>query len=404
VARLDTIPWKLSVILTLLLAAAFILQACSCESKDDDGGVDNDNDDTDDDDNGDDTAEGWYIYEIDSEGYAEFTSIAIDSNNKVHISYSYTHAPEMGVRYATNMSGSWEIFDVEIAPWSGFHTSIAVDSGGKAHISYHDMGTHPEFIEYATNGSGSWQVVGVGEVGFSTDMMGMNDIALDSSDRVHIAYYYCGDVDPYDDSCLSGDLKYATNGSGSWQIFTIDSEGDTGWYPSIAMDSNGKVHISYVVSEVELLYITNRTSTWQRFEVAAGSDMGRTSIALDSGDKVHLSYHSNGDLMYATNASGEWQVFTIQAGDDMGHFNSIAVDSRGGVHIAYNNGVDKDLRYATNSSGEWEILTIDSGGDAGRYCSIAVDSDDYVHISYYYFETGDNAHGDLKYATNRPQR
>jgi len=73
-------------------------------------------------------------------------------------------------------------------------------------------------------------------------------IALDSNDRVHISYY--------DDT--NEDLKYATNASGSWQTYTIDSGGAVGEYTSIAIDSNDKVHISYFDDIYDdLKYATN---------------------------------------------------------------------------------------------------------------------------------------------------
>ena len=58
------------------------------------------------------------------------------------------------------------------------------------------------------------------------------DMAIDGSDKLHIAYY----------DNLNEDLKYATDTSGSWQTQTIYSAGTTGLYPSIALDDLGMVH------------------------------------------------------------------------------------------------------------------------------------------------------------------
>jgi PKD repeat protein len=70
---------------------------------------------------------------------------------------------------------------------------------------------------------------------------------LDSLDKVHISYY---DV-------TNGDLKHATNASGSWVTETVDSAGDVGQYTSIAIDSSDYVHISYYdATNGDLKYVT----------------------------------------------------------------------------------------------------------------------------------------------------
>ena len=58
---------------------------------------------------------------------------------------------------------------------------------------------------------------------------------LDTDDAPYIVYY----------DKTNGNLKYATNRTGSWNITTIDSIGDVGYYPSIVVESNDRSHISY---------------------------------------------------------------------------------------------------------------------------------------------------------------
>lgn len=77
-------------------------------------------------------------------------------------------------------------------------------------------------------------------------------IALDSNDKVHISYF--------DET--NWDLKYATNTSGSWEIFTLDSDGLVGEHTSIALDSNDGVHISYYdYTNKDLKYATNTSGS-----------------------------------------------------------------------------------------------------------------------------------------------
>ena len=111
-----------------------------------------------------------------------------------------------------------------------------------------------------------------------------SSIALDSNNKVHISYY---DQDSTDGS--NYDLKYITNESGSWVITTVDSSGTVGYYTSIAIDSNNKVHISYYDNtNADVKYATNASGSWVTTTV--DSTGGYTSIAIDSNNKVHISY------------------------------------------------------------------------------------------------------------------
>lgn len=406
------------VVIGVLLLAILFIAACTCNN----GGIDNDdinddmdddnddiNDDSDDDDVDDDIAEDWYVYTIDSENIVgEYTSIATDSNSKVHISYfNYgSYGSREDLQYATNTSDTWEIVTIDEEGRVGKNTSIAINAGSNVHISYFDSSKNS--IRYATNKSRSWQTFTIGSVGEFMD--GYNSIALDSNDKAHIAYFRCGVWNNEDNGCENGSLKYATYSSSTWQIFTIDSSSykEAGWHPSIAVDSNDKIHISYgkcpygnSAMEGQLMYATNASKSWQIFGISelASASEGYSSIAIDSNGKVHISYYGFWrNLMYATNSSGTWQIFTIDSSENVGAFNSIAIDSNNKIHISYYDDASGDLKYATNKSGTWQSLVVHSAGVVGLFTSIAIDPDGYVHISYY-----DSTNADLKYATNRPQ-
>ena len=81
----------------------------------------------------------------------------------------------------------------------GWHTSIAIDSNDAVHISYRDD-TNQD-LKYATNTSGYWATVSVDTSG---DVGSFTSIVIDSNDAVHISYY--------DDT--NYDLKYATCSNG----------------------------------------------------------------------------------------------------------------------------------------------------------------------------------------------
>ena len=79
------------------------------------------------------------------------------------------------------------------------YTSIAIDSSNKAHISYYD--DNKLRLEICDKRLGNWVTTTVDSAG---DVGQYTSIAIDSSNKAHISYY----------DCTNGDLKYATNASG----------------------------------------------------------------------------------------------------------------------------------------------------------------------------------------------
>jgi hypothetical protein len=145
-----------------------------------------------------------------------------------------------------------------------------------------------------------------------------------------------------------------------------------------------------------------KTGIWLRETAAPWS--GRvgwwSSIALDSSGNAHIAYNGYDDadiLAYTTNETGSWVPETVEWCEvcNMGAFNSIALDSSGNVHISY--ATAWHLQYATNATGSWIVEDrVDYDPDWGTFrgTSIALDSSGYAHISYHL--TG----ADVRYATN----
>jgi len=135
----------------------------------------------------------WTIEAIDMPKYLTNFSqraIALDSNNHPHIVYGGGH-----LYYAYYDGAQWQYGTVDSSSGVGIYASIAIDSQDKVHISYYDWTN--EDLKYATNASGSWVIYTVD----SAEQVGLDtSIAIDSLDKVHISYL----------DSTNGDLKYAT--------------------------------------------------------------------------------------------------------------------------------------------------------------------------------------------------
>lgn len=311
----------------------------------------------------------------------KYTSLAINSADKVHISYfDESIDPFYGsLKHATDASGSWltEMLDIAGAK----HNSLVLDSAGNLHISYSWAGG----LRYVTNATGAWVI----EMVDSDPESLYTSIAVDSADNIHIIYY--------SDNPTFGGLRYASNVSGGWVIETVDSGWGIGEFCSIAVDISGKVHISYTAggSTSEMRYATKATGSWVT-ETVDSFHGTATSIAVDTLGDVHISYYLGtfwGGLMYATNQTGTWVNEVIDNGAGIGLYTSIGLDSLNNIHVSYYDQVNGDLRHATNLFCAWVVETVDSNGTVGMYSSIALDSTDNAHISYF-----DEGNGSLIHA------
>ncbi len=306
---------------------------------------------------------------------------------------------------------TWDTDTVDSAGSVGWWTSIALDSSGGPHISYFDRINLN--LKYARQLL-PW--LWVTETVDSAGRVGeFSSLALDPSGYPHITYL--------DFVAMNNrDLKYARKlPGGGWKAETVDSEGDVGWFPSIAVDSSGQPHISYYDFDNgsgagKLKYATRSTSGgWSIETVDSAGDVGAyTSIALDSSGRPHISYFdfTNGNLKYARRActrvdgkSGAlgifcfWSKVTVDTADVVSGFTSIALDSSGLPHISYTvfGGGYSEVKYARRfSSGSWSLETVDTGG-VGMQTSVALDSSGLPHISY-----PDNVNHTLKYARKQP--
>lgn len=181
--------------------------------------------------------------------------------------------------------------------------------------------------------------------------------------RLHVVYR----------SQTNGNLLYATcdldcTQPDQFDRGIVDSLGDVGGAPSIAVDENERLHVVYQDIGVQLFkYATCNAGTsdctllanWTRVQLSQFPPAGGSSaIAIDpETNRIHTVYQNDatGVLLYATclsgcGAIGGWVRGAVTVASDNGRAPAITVDVNNRLHVTYHDAVNGDLRYTTCAS------------------------------------------------------
>ena len=199
-----------------------------------------------------------------------------------------------------------------------------------------------------------------------------------------------------------------------WDIQTVEHWGDNGTANSIALDSLGRTHISYIEFDYfsgiyYLKYAYWDGNAWQTEYLGQTGDVspGKTSLVIDSNDRPHIcfTYSILGNrplIVHIMFKGSTWEGFFI----DYGASGSLSIDIDDNLHISYSNPYSviinnvtvprSDLKYTCGKGQNWQIQTIEYGGRIGEESSMALDSQMRPHIAYRDFGV---VNGQLKYAS-----
>jgi hypothetical protein len=388
----------------------------------------------------------WEKLKVDKDGTVGwYTSMAIDSDNKIHISY---HSPSAGTLKYALLTSSLDVSEIKtiVSKASvnlGLFTSIALGTDKLPGVVYYNL--TEGILSYIKKTSSGW-TTSFNIASDSRDYGPATSLALNSSGVPYISYLdeSLGNlmmarslgVDYWDNTRLLStphaglfssiklhndspriafydsdehDLMYADYSTGSWVFSDVDTYNDRGQYVSLALAINGNPHISYYdVTEGDLIYRTYNSGWATVQKPDKVGDVGLyTSIVLDDDNSPHISYYdaTNTALKYVHMTSiGAWAVPEVVEGGtsqnpdtiDVGKYSSIALDSSGNPHISYYDATNGNLKYASKNGSTWVTSTIDeSTNDVGMYSSLAINTNnDIPHISYL-----DATDKDLKYVT-----
>jgi hypothetical protein len=334
-----------------------------------------------------------------SENLVGYVSLALEPNtNAVNLSYFDACLQDLRYAYKQDSSDIWHTMSIDGSGTNvGLFASLAMDNSGNRHISYHDFDISG--LKYAYGPSGpndiSWQIY---KVDTSGNKGKYTSLAVDNEGNRHISYF--------DDASNEG-LKYAYGPAGtgdiSWQIYKVDYSGDTGQLASLALDNEGNRHISYLDgTNFGLKYAFgpagNSDISWQIYKVDSSGDTGLfSSLALDNSGNRHISYldGSNFDLKYAFRPAGNsdisWQIYNVDQSGFVGVYTSIAIHpNTQKPSISYFKVYDlstnsAELRIAKQIlDTTWEIgvldISVNVGTNSGSYFKFDINGDE--HLSF----------------------
>jgi len=323
-----------------------------------------------------------------------YNAIVMDSNGHIHVvhinggNYQIRHSVYDGTSWSSvkiNDCGSTYCWDVH----------MVIDDNDDLHVAYTTYTSWAETLVYMHYDGTTW----TDELVSSNAMLGPVGIAVDSNNHPHISYavsgQYCGDG-----------LRIASNDGSSWTYDAVDLGSNRGCDSAMVIDENDNIYIAYQNrDESKLKIATDKSGSWDAYTVDTGTSPSNlypgymTSMAMDGQGQFHIAHfdEKDDDLRYSTGApNSQWTTTIVESAGHTGRDPSIALDTSGNVHIVYNSWSGWDLKYAiyNSTTSSWDPSSISTTGDVGKGNSLFIDQNGVMHVAFS-DETGDV----LKYAT-----
>jgi len=332
---------------------------------------------------------GWKITVIDSNGnVGRYCSIAIDSQNHLHIAYQ--DVGNLDLKYAYYDGSAWHTETVYPPGDTGYYPRIAVDSNNTPHIIWYDKSNGNVRYAFWDSGAGVWNDKGFVPRPCRDD--GNIGILIDSNDRPHLFYATGNKVrHVWHDgtSWQEEDVASAGDGTKSWTMETA-TKNDVMWI-TINLWNND----SWIPSRFTRLYICYSTvgsGTWDRETVVGkGSTYGPVvgkfaSLAFSStGTTPHvLAWNSDSDTIFLYGkVSGSWtSLYSVALNVGDSTFNRLVLDSQDKFHVVYYDKNTQRLIYTRKQGLGWpseEILgSIDLNG-----LDMVIDGNDNLYVVFY---------------------
>ncbi len=306
----------------------------------------------------DECAAGCCTWHLESVGPGSSPQMVLDDDGHPHVAARGGNQ----VRYIHWDGAQWVQDDIDGSSYPSGVVSIALDSTGAPHLAYASEDSWS--LYYARLTATGWDVELVLEL---DDTTFEHSIVVDDQDRPHIAF---------EDNAL----KYAHFDGAQWQIETIDQHGQG---PSMAVDSDGNIHISHSrrFGGAGHLYTRQDGAQWITEEVSEERSSS-SSMVLDEDNRPHIVTQSQeGQTLWLRYYHFNGMTWTVVDFDELEYSTapSIAVDQSASPTIAFR---DNDGLHSIRWDGsQWVESVVFSGNVGGRH-SIATDDDDHPYFLF----------------------
>ena len=237
-------------------------------------------------------------------GYSECPSIAIDSNDIIHIVWQddspgnreiyYKNSSDGGATWSAATRLTWRAGDSE-------NPDISIDSSDNIHVFWQDVspGNAELYYKKSTDSGSTWTVQ---RITWSSGHSIRPDAAIDSSDNIFLVWVdrTPGNYETY--------FKKSTDSGASWlgtnRLTWTSAEDDS---PAVATDSSNNIHILWLddvggANGLQYKQSTDSGSSWTKQRLTwTSSAKGSPFIAIDNLDYIHIVW---GDTM-----SGNFEIY-----------------------------------------------------------------------------------------------
>ena len=205
-------------------------------------------------------------------------------------------------------------------------------------------------------------------------------LALDADNDPYVAF-----TDFY-----SAALRLAYWQENGWQFETVDDDEQGGWYPSLALGSDGQPQISYYLYTFirdfeidDLRYASRGDEGWEPETIDYNIRRGANAyLRLDQDDHPHIVYLDwDLGLRYAWRDDTGWHMEVVPTTGSPGAFNLLGLDEQGRLHITYVDTQADALMVAYRGPSHWQSETVSTEHGHCTGLAGALDARGRAHIA-----------------------